>query len=52
MKLKTYKKVQIEVKLNCSLPESRFKTDEYQYPTFRRGRDNRGGGKMFGKVCL
>ena len=43
MKLKTYKKVQIEAKLDCSLPDSLFKTDEYQYPTFRKDRVDRGG---------
>ena len=35
-----------ETKLDCSFPESQFCIDGYNFPPFRRDRNNYGGGKI------
>ena len=35
-----------ETKLNETFPDAQFMIKSYQFPTFRRDRNNKGGGKM------
>jgi len=35
-----------ETKLDSSFPDSQFKIDNYQFPSHRRDRNSKGGGKM------